>query len=38
VNESLIAKIREHIRQHGGWSAIEKYGRENVDAAMIPED
>lgn len=38
MDESLITEIREHIARHGGWSAIEKYGREIVSAALIPED
>lgn len=32
------AEIRDHVRQHGGPSAVETYGREYVLAAIVPED
>lgn len=38
MDENLVTEIREHVRCHGGWAAIEKYGREFVAAALIPED
>ena len=38
MDEKLVTEIREYIRQQGGWAAIVKYGRDNVRAAMIPED
>lgn len=38
MDEKLISEIREHMRRWGGWASIEKYGRELVLAALIPED
>lgn len=31
-------EIRDHVRRHGGHSAVEKYGREYVLAAIVPLD
>jgi hypothetical protein len=38
MDEKLITEIREYLRRQGGWAACEKYGRELVLAAFIPED
>lgn len=32
------ATILDHVAHYGGVPAVEKYGRDNVLAAMIPED
>ena len=36
--DAMIIEIRGHMRRWGGYASIQKYGRDWVLAAMIPED
>ena len=38
MDEKLVTEIRAYTCLHGGWQAIQKYDRELVAAAWIPED